>query len=273
VTDRIVDRDYLTGVQYASEGNLAARQAIYKYREPPARSAPWALDLAPMREDERVLDIGCGNGLYLAELERRAHEGELCGMDLSAGMLDAARSRSQAALVVGDAQALPFAGRAFDRVLAMHMLYHVPDRDLAVSEIVRVLRPGGTALVLTNSTRHLEELNALLDTTDGVRPFARAYTRFSAESGASELEAHFASVERHDARAELVVTDAQAVVDYAASGWALGVAPDKERAEILRAVERRTLERIEADGAFRIRVEVACFVCRAPTDLSPRGDP
>jgi hypothetical protein len=68
-------------------------------------------------------------------------------------------------------------------------------------------------------------------------------------------------VERHDTRAELVVTDAQAVVDYAASGWALADRLDGERVEMLREVERRTLEHIASDGAFRIRVEVACFVC------------
>ena len=90
MTDHLVDREYLSGVQYASEANLAARQAIYRYRQPPARSAPWALDLVPLRGDERVLDVGCGNGLYLAELERRAHEGDVFGIDLSVGILDAA---------------------------------------------------------------------------------------------------------------------------------------------------------------------------------------
>jgi ubiquinone/menaquinone biosynthesis C-methylase UbiE len=264
VTDRVVDRDYLTGVQYASEDNLAARQAIYRYRAPPARTAPWALDLVPMRGDERVLDIGCGNGLFLEELERRGHEGSVFGGDLSVGMLRAARTRSSATLLLADAQALPFRDNTFDHVLAMHMLYHVPDRALAVSEMARVLRPEGAAFVLTNSVHHLEELNALLVAASGL-PVGRAYMRFSAESGAPELKAHFRSVERHDARAQLVVTEAQAVVDYAASGWTIGAAPAEQRAELLREVERRALERITTDGAFRIRVEVACFVCRIPT--------
>jgi SAM-dependent methyltransferase len=262
VTDRIVDHDYLTRVQYASEANLAARQAIYEYRRPRVRTAPWALDLAPMRGDERVLDVGCGNGLYLAELERRAHEGDVFGIDLSAGMLAAARARSPGPLLVGDAQALPFGTNTFDRVLAMHMLYHVPDRALAVAEMARVLRPGGAALVVTNSQHHLEELNALLGEAAGDRPFERAYMRFSAESGAPELLEHFSSVERHDARGELVVTEAQAIVDYAASGWALVTAPDGARARILGEIERRARQRIAADGAFRIEVAAACFVCR-----------
>ena len=269
MSDHLVDRDYLTRVQYASEDNLAARQAIYAYRRPPARTAPWALDLVRMRGDERVLDVGCGNGLYLAELERRGHRGHVFGADLSAGMLEAARSRAGAELLLGDAQALPFTDDSFDRVLAMHMLYHVPDRDLAVSEMARVLRPRGAAVVVTNSAHHLEELNALVEAALPESPSVRAYLRFSAESGASELDAHFASVVRHDDRAELVVTDAQAVVDYAGSGWTIAAAPRERRAEVLHEVERRVLDRIAADGAFRIRVEVGCFVCRAPR---PSGD-
>jgi ubiquinone/menaquinone biosynthesis C-methylase UbiE len=262
VTDRVVDRDYLTGVQYASDANLAARQAIYRFLQPPIRVVPWAIDLADLRGDERVLDVGCGNGLYIAELGARGHRGPVIAMDLSAGMLGAAQRRSPTALVVADAQQLPFGESASDCVLAMHMLYHVPDRNRAVAELRRVLAPGGVALVLTNAEAHLEELNSLISTAGGARPFARAYLRFSAESGASELEAHFASVERHDARSQLVVTDAQAVVDYAASGWAVAAATDDSRQEILGEIERRTLERIRVDGALRIRTEVACFVCR-----------
>jgi hypothetical protein len=68
-----------------------------------------------------------------------------------------------------------------------------------------------------------------------------------------------------------VVTDAQAVVDYAASGWSIAAAPGDAREAMLREVERRTLERIAADGAFRIRVEVACFVCRAPRGTADKA--
>jgi len=262
VTDRLVDRAYLTGVQYASDANLAARQSIYRFQQPPIGIAPWAIDLLGLRGDERVLDAGCGNGMYLGVLEARGHTGTVVGMDLSPGMLAAARTRSPAALLVGDAQRLPCRSRIFDCALAMHMLYHVPDRQFAIAELRRVVRPGGVVLALTNSVRHLEELNTLLDAAGNGRPFARAYTRFSSESGAPELGAHFDAVERHDVRSELVVTEVQPVVDYAASGWALAAARDSERDAILRAVERRTAEIIAADGAFRIRTDVGCFVCR-----------
>jgi ubiquinone/menaquinone biosynthesis C-methylase UbiE len=262
VSDRVVDRVYLTGVQYASDGNLAARQSIYRFLQPPVQIVPWSIDLAGLRGDERVLDVGCGNGLYLAELAARGHRGPVSAMDLSPGMLDAARRRSRTALVVGDAQRLPFVDGGLDCVLAMHMLYHVPVRARALAEFHRVLAPGGVVLAVTNAAAHLEELNALISAAGGDRPFARAFTRFSSESATSELRACFGSVERHDLRSQLVVTDAQAVVDYAASSWTVAVARDGERTAILREVERRTLERIATDGAFRIRTDVGCFVCR-----------
>jgi SAM-dependent methyltransferase len=243
---RLVDREYLTGVQYASDVNLAARQAIYRFQQPRIRTWAWALDLAGLRGDERVLDVGCGNGLYLVALAERGHRGDVVGVDLSGGMLTAAATRSASSLSVADAQRLPFADDTFDCVLAMHMLYHVPDRDLALAEIRRVLRPGGVLLALTNSHRHLEELNRMISAS-------RAYLTFSSESGGAELSGHFASVERHDVRSELVVTEVEPIVAYVASMGSVAVlAPE---------VERAARAEIDREGAFRIRTDVGCFVC------------
>jgi SAM-dependent methyltransferase len=267
VTQPFVDRGYLTGVQYASEKNLAARQAIYRFQEPPVRNAVWALDLADLGGDECVLDVGCGNGAHLGELAARSHRGTVCGMDLSAGMLAAARRRSGAALSVGDAERLPFPGDVFDRVLAMHMLYHVPDRDVAIAEIRRVLCPGGTALFLTNSDTHLAELNAMVasavDDIAGIGSGGRrAYVGFSSESGAPELERHFASVERHDVRSQLVVTEVEPMVAYVSSmGWIMHATPELT-GSVLDEIARRTRAAIDETGAFRTRTDVGCFVCR-----------
>src|SRR5437870_10163056 len=85
---------------------------------------------------ESVLDVGCGNGRYLGALLGRGHRGRLCGADLSPGMLRSARANVGAApLLVVDAQALPFGDDSFDVTLAMHMLYHVPDRSVAIAEL------------------------------------------------------------------------------------------------------------------------------------------
>ena len=262
------NRGYLTKSQYATDANLGARQAIYRFQQPRVSGVGWALDLAQLRGDERLFDMGCGNGLYLGELERRGHHGPCAGMDLSPGMLSSARRRSpRATLLVGDAEALPARAAAFDVVLAMHMLYHVPDRARAIGEMRRVLRPGGVALAVTNARDHVEALNELVadvlqDLFGGERRNVRAYLRFSAKSGAAELGASFASVTRHNLTSTLEITDADAVVAYVASMSETARVNERRGGAVLDEVGSRVRAIIERDGAFRVGTHVACFVCR-----------
>ena len=207
-------REYLTQQQYATDANLAARQAIYRFQQP--RRVVWndTLDLAGLHGDEAVLDVGCGNGSYLWALEQRQHRGLVVGMDLSPGMLEAARTRSRhARLMLGDAQMLPFADRSFDVALAMHMLYHLPDRAHGIRELRRVLRPEGVALVVTNSTRHLREIDDIA-VAAAQRSLPSNRLTFTLESGEPELREGFAHVERHDMPSELVITEVEPVVQY-----------------------------------------------------------
>lgn len=159
-------RRYLTGVQYADESNPAARQSIYAFQSPRIDLPSWALGLAGLTGNETVLDVGCGNGAYLAWLNGRHHEGPLVGVDLSAGMLTAALARAPGVAVLNaDAAALPLATASADVVLAIHVLYHCPDRAAAIAELARVAAPGGVALVITNGAGHLAQMNALLADT------------------------------------------------------------------------------------------------------------
>ncbi len=267
MTNRFVDRQYLTGVQYSSDANLASRQSLYRFQVPPVHNPVWTLDCARLRGDERVLDVGCGNGVHLAELAARAHRGTVHGLDLSPGMLAAASARSAATLTVGDAQQLPFATDSLDAVLAMHMLYHVPDRDLAVAEIKRVLRADGVALISTNSEQHLFELTEMISAVERALGRAtsgagRAYFGFSSESGGAELGRHFASVERHDVRSELVITEVQPLLEYIATMTWLIAPADGNAPAVMREIDRQVRAVIARDGAFRIRTDVGCFVCR-----------
>ena len=59
MNDRLVDRKYLTDVQYASDANLSARQSIYRFQQPVIRISGWALDLMKLGGDERVGLFGC----------------------------------------------------------------------------------------------------------------------------------------------------------------------------------------------------------------------
>jgi SAM-dependent methyltransferase len=261
-------RAYLTEQQYADDKNLAARQSIYAYQQPPLDIFSGSLDLAELRGDEAILDVGCGNGLYLGALRGRRHRGLMCGADLSPGMLRSARPLAGAApLLVVDAQALPFADNSFDVGLMMHMLYHVPDRSVAIAELRRVLRPGGVGLVATNSEAHLVELDDLLEecarTATGIERLpVRASVMFKMEGGASELEASFDSVTAHQFVSALVVDDVAPVVAYARSMSAFVADTEGELDAVLIELERRVAEIIAVEGALRIVTASGCFVCR-----------
>lgn len=248
MTHSFTDRAYLQRKQYASDANLAARQAIYRYQQPRVNVATWALDLVQLSGSERILDIGAGNGRYEDALAQRRHHGPVYAVDLSAGMLRAAARRVSCAMVVADAQRLPFAKASFDVALAMHMLYHVPDRSAAFDELRRVVRPGGAVVAVTNARDHLDALHALVGNAD------RAYMGFDCEHAAVELESHFGTVDHHELKADLVVTDPEPVVAYVRS---MGAFMDGSV-----DIGERVAAVIAREGALRITTHVCCFVAR-----------
>ena len=84
---------FLRDVQYRTDANLAARQSIYVYQHPRLDLQARVIDLAAPAPGATVADVGCGNGAYLAELASRGFAGRVLGLDMSLGMLAAARDR------------------------------------------------------------------------------------------------------------------------------------------------------------------------------------
>jgi SAM-dependent methyltransferase len=96
----------------------------------------------------RVLDVGCGTGLLAARIGRELPEASVVGCDFSRGMLaQAGRNARQAALVQGNASALPFRRASFEAVVATEAFHWFPDQGAALREFYRVLSPGGRIFV------------------------------------------------------------------------------------------------------------------------------
>lgn len=94
----------------------------------------------------RVLDVGAGSGFVTEELLRRG--AEVVAVDASRAMVDELTRRfPRASSRVADAEALPFADASFDAVFANMCLHHVERPAVALSEMARVLRPGGRVAV------------------------------------------------------------------------------------------------------------------------------
>jgi len=101
---------------------------------------------AGARGFDRVLDIGCGTGIQLYRLQRMARE--VVGIDISAGLVDAARHKFRhyphIKLELADATALPYPDASFDCVSSYGEVFsHIHDCAKAFAECSRVLKPGG----------------------------------------------------------------------------------------------------------------------------------
>jgi arsenite methyltransferase len=104
------------------------------------------------RPGERILDVGCGPGFYVAELrEEVGPEGEIVGVDSSPAMLAIAARRCEpydnVELLEGEANSLPVPDRAFDAALSVQVLEYVADIPRALAELHRALGPGGRVVL------------------------------------------------------------------------------------------------------------------------------
>ncbi len=123
----------------------------------PAMFLPWSrilLGHADLRSRHRVLDLACGTGIVARQAAPLVGaQGQVVGLDMNPAMLGVARSRPAPSGATiqwqeGNAMALPFPEGSFDVVLCQHGLQFFPDRDGAVREMLRVLTPGGRAIVI-----------------------------------------------------------------------------------------------------------------------------
>src|SRR5687767_5318448 len=106
-------------------------------------------------DGKEVLEVGCGTGLILGRA--RGFARRAVGIDLSAGMLAKAAGRGLE-VVQGSATELPIATASVDVAYSFKVLAHVPDIHLAMSEMARVVRPGGWVLAEFYNTRSLRRL-------------------------------------------------------------------------------------------------------------------
>ena len=125
---------------------------VYEAFFVPALFGEWSsrvADAAHIQPGQRVLDVACGTGvLARAVAERVGPEGEVVGLDINEGMLAVARKNApHIEWRHGPAEALPFEDNSFDAVVSQFALMFFEDRRTALSEIVRVLRPGGRLAV------------------------------------------------------------------------------------------------------------------------------
>jgi SAM-dependent methyltransferase len=111
------------------------------------RLAPLFIDFAGIRAGEPVLDVGCGTGSLTFTLAQNPKIGNISAIDFSPIYIEHAKginSDPRVRFQVADACALPFEDAAFDHCASLLVLAFIPQSHLAVREMRRVTRPGGT---------------------------------------------------------------------------------------------------------------------------------
>lgn len=252
----INDPDFLRDEQYRDSSNLNTRLLIHQRFS--TNTYGWhrfVFDaLVELPADAAILELGCGPGtLWTSQIERVPPGWRITLTDFSEGMVAEARANldatgrpaaQQFSVRQANAQEIPFPDATIDAVIANHMLYHVPDRDRAIGEVRRVLKPGGVFFAATNGEGHMAEQWTLgeafvqrhgLPSADWHGTVGRT---FSLENGAAQLGKHFDNVEMLYYEDGLHVTEVEPLVRYL---YSMGTLPidrmDDVRAFIAEAME------------------------------------
>lgn len=252
--------------QYDDDTNLAARQALFAYLVD-ATPMPPPLDDMSVLEGHRVLDVGCGNGAFLASAARAG--ATAAGIDLSMGLARQAATEAGTATAQADAIALPVRDDTIDTVLALWMLYHVPDKTAALEEFARVLRPGGAVIISTNSGADpsLDALacGAIGDVLGHKVARWHAPLNFTSENGEGIVRSVFPEATTHPFGTRFEVDDPEVLVRYV--GSMLDPIQDEHGTlpvvELLAAVGRRAEAELERHGSIRIDRSGAVFIATA----------
>lgn len=205
--------------QYRDDKNLMARIRLHRdYSLNKYGWNRWIFDHYKFRQGDRVLELGCGNGaVWQTESERIPDNISAVLTDLSEGMAEKAKSSlgkyENFEFMSMNAMDISFPDESFDKVIANHMLYHVPDIDKALCEICRVLKPGGKLISSTIAEKNMSEISELMSDC-GVNVGGSAIKSFTLENGAAQLGKFFPKVSSDVYEDGLAVSSGQALEDY-----------------------------------------------------------
>jgi SAM-dependent methyltransferase len=191
-----LDNPMLVRWEFASEERLEKRNALFRRLVEGIDAHEVLFGAVAECAPTRVLEVGCGAGA-MAERVRDELGVQIVAIDSSERMVELTRQRGIEAYVA-DVQELPFGDGEFDCVFAGWVLYHVLDRERAINECARVLRPGGRFVTATLADDNMSDLWDFLGS-----PRDRSLG-FSSSNGAEQLQRKLVNVETRDANGVVV---------------------------------------------------------------------
>ncbi|MGB2695840.1 MAG: class I SAM-dependent methyltransferase [Dehalococcoidia bacterium] len=215
----------------------------------------------------RVGELGFGSGWLLDALVALPLDATLYGLDMSPGVVRHGYQRfsERVSILMGDMEQLPFCNESLDVIVTCWTLYFMNDIDRALQEIKRCLRKGGRLIAATNAHDHEAECGELVSEAIRValgrnEPEHDIAWRFDFEAGEQYVRHHFPTVELRRWRGEMVIKDRE---DIAAlwPKWEPALFAKQEQQAVRAQFLRLAYDRLEREGALRIRRRNGAFVC------------
>ena len=231
--DTILNLIHLTGMentmkaQYQNASNISARIRLHReYSVNPQGWFPWIFDQLKLQENMQVLEVGCGSGALWQENASHIPDNiHITLTDISEGMVrELKRSLGRGekrdkrfSFATVNCEKLPYEDNSFDLVIANHVLFYCDDITRAISELARVLRPGGRLVAATYGAGHMKEITTLVQGFDEhitLSSGENLYDRFGLENGEALLMQAFAEVTLERYEDEIVIDSAEPLIEY-----------------------------------------------------------
>ncbi|WP_346915264.1 MerR family transcriptional regulator [Clostridium sp.] len=183
---------------------------------------PWVFDNIKIKNKDKVLEVGCGNGVLWTKNMDNLHESievtltEICEEMINEAKLNLGNDSKRFNFIITDLTSLPFNDNSFDVVIANHILFFMKDIDLALAEISRVVKPNGVVYCSTIGSNHLKELQELmLSFSSSIRIYEdKLSSKFGLENGEKILNRYFNKVEKVLYDDKLIVNDTNNILEY-----------------------------------------------------------
>lgn len=260
------------------------------YSQSSSQQKKWGRELLAkleLRGDERLLDIGCGDGKLTEEIARLLPRGSALGIDSSPEMIDFARESfprerfPNLDWMVVDARELPFTDE-FDVVFSNAVLHWIPDQQAVLAGIRRSLKPGGRALLQMagrGNAAYVAEAMIGRMMADGWRDCFRGFSLPFAFMGPEEYEPLLREAGLAPLRVELIPKDMvhqgrEGIAAWIRTTWLpfTHCVPEERREAFIHEIVDAYLEGHPPDGEGLVHVEAIRLeveAVRPPTDAAP----
>lgn len=256
-------------LQYKDSRNLRVRINLHdKFSVNNYGWFNWIFDKINLSQNEKVLEIGCGDGqLWKKCGDRISENSEVILSDISNGMLNDTKEnlkylKANMKFHIADCANLPYEDGSFDKVVANHMIFYVKDRKKAFSEIKRVLKKDGCFYCSTYGLKHMKEIENLTKSFNSRINLSEVHLEeiFGLENGEEQLNKYFSNIEKHIYDDCLVIDQYKPLLDYILSYHG-------NQHEILAGrydeFERYVKAKVEKTGKFKVSKYAGLFICKS----------